>query len=209
LLPTDPAAVPFIQAFTKFAKNIINTGKTLTGGGDIGSIILQGFEHNGISRPLAGLAQTLKGFNNPQRASFSTSKRGNVVGANDVLSLANLARIAGGKPLDEAIALDATYRFRTYGLKDSRAKDILGQSIKSTMIAGKSPSQEQIEQFARSYAAIGGRQEEFAGWMTQLYKTANTSQANEIQRSLKSPFTQAMQEIMGGEQLRDFESGGF
>jgi hypothetical protein len=150
------------------------------------------------------LGATLEAFNNPQRASFSTSKRGNVVSANDLLSLANLARISGGKPLDEAIALDATYRFQTYGLKDARKRHLLGTAIKSTVLAGNNPTSEQINKFAFDYAAIGGRQEEFAGWFTQLYKEANSSQANEILLNLNSPYNQAMQEIMGGEPVRDF-----
>ena len=207
VLPVNPAKIPIVQAFGKFAKNIINTAKQLPvigAGGDVATTLLKGLEHNGISRPLAGLGATLEGFNNPQRASFSTSKRGNVVAANDLLSMANLARIIGGKPLDEAIALDATYRFQSYGLKDARKRQILGAAIKSTMLAGNNPTSSQIDKFATEYAAAGGRQEEFAGWFTQLYKQANTSQANEILRNLNSPYNQAMQEIMGGEPVRDF-----
>ena len=204
ILPVNPAKVPIIQAFGKFAKNLITTAQGLAAGGDVATTLLKGLEHNGISRPLAGLGATLEAFNNPQRASFSTSKRGNVVAANDLLSLANLARIAGGKPLDEAIALDATYRFQTYGLKDARKRQILGAAIKSTVLAGNNPTSSQINNFAADYAAIGGRQEEFAGWFTQLYKEANSSQANEILRNLNSPYNQAMQEIMGGEPVRDF-----
>jgi len=209
VLPVNPAKVPIIQAFGKFAANIINTTKQLPipiigKGGDVATVLLKGLEHNGISRPLAGLGATLQAFNNPNRASFSTSKRGNVVAANDLLSLANLARISGGKPLDEAIALDATYRFQTYGLKDARKRHILGAAIKSTVLAGNNPTGEQINNFATDYAAAGGRQEEFAGWFTQLYKEANSSQANEILRNLNSPYNQAMQEIMGGEPIRDF-----
>ena len=166
--------------------------------------LLQGLEHNGLSRPLAGLAQTLQGFNNPQQASYSTSKRGNVIASNDVLSLANLGRMVGGKPLDEAIAIDATYRYKAYGLKDSKKRQLLGESIKTTMLAGQEPSQDQIEDFALGYAEAGGRSEEFNKWMTQLYKTANLSQANKIQQSLNSPFSQSMQRIMGGRELRDF-----
>jgi len=204
ILPTDPGSVPFIQAFSKFAANLVNTSKQLAAGGDVAGTFIRGLEHNGISRPLAGLAQTMEAFNNPQRASYSTSKQGNVIGANDLLSLANLARIAGGKPLDEAIALDATFRFRTYGLKDAMRRDMLGKAIKSTLIAGNNPTGAQIERFAEDYAKAGGRQEEFNNWFGDLYKTANSSQANEIQRSLNSLFTQAMQKIMGGETLDDF-----
>ena len=204
IVPTDPARIPIIQASAKVFANLFNTAKTLIAGGDVSTTLLQGLEHNGISRPLAGLAQTLQGLDNPIAASYSTSKRGNVIASNDLLSLANLGRIVGGKPLDEAIALDATYRFKTYGLVDAKNRQILGKAIKTTMIAGGDPTQDQIEDFALGYAKAGGRQEEFNKWFTQLYKTANLSQANKISQSLTSPFTQSMQKIMGGRELRDF-----
>jgi hypothetical protein len=205
IIPTSPMDVPFIQASAKFFGNIYETGQKMAAGGNRTNILLQGLEHNAISRPLAGIAQSFQALSNPGWSSMSTSKRGNVIASNDVLSLANLARMAGGKPLQEAIALDATYRFKAYGLKDARKRDILGQSIKSTMLAGQSPSQDQIEDFAQKYAEAGGRTEEFNNWMGQLYKTANRSEANKIQRSLSSPFSQAMQTLMGGQELTDFK----
>ncbi len=204
IVPTNPASVPIVQASGKFLANLFGTAKQLAAGGDISTVLLQGLEHNSISRPLAGIAQTLQGLNNPEQSSYSTSKRGNVIAANDFLSLANLGRVLGGKPLDEAIALDATYRYKSYGLLDMKKRQVLGQAIKTTMIAGQDPSQDQVEDFAEQYAKLGGRQEEFNKWFTQLYKTANLSQANKIQQSLKSPFTQSMQRIMGGRELRDF-----
>lgn len=204
ILPTNPSTVPIVQATGKFFANMFDTARKLAAGGDVVTTLLQGLEHNGISRPLAGLAATLEGVNNPRRASYTTSSRGNVIASNDLLSLANLSRIAGAKPMDEAIAIDAAYRYRSYGLVDSRRRNLLGKAIKSTMIAGANPTQQQIEGFAEKYAAAGGRVEEFNSWFTQLYKSANVSQANTIQRSLSSPFTQAMQTIMGGRELRDF-----
>ena len=204
IIPTNPADVAGIAATGKVFANIFNTAKKLGAGGDVVTTLLQGLEHNGISRPLAGLAQTLEGLDNPLGASYSTSKRGNVIASNDLLSLANLGRIVGGKPLDEAIAIDASYRFKAYGLKDQKKRQVLGAAIKTTLIAGKNPTQEQIEGFAEEYAAFGGRQEQFNTWFGQLYKTANLSQTNAIQQSLTSPFTQSMQKIMGGNELRDF-----
>lgn len=204
IVPTDPSQVPIVQATGKVFANIFKVAKTLGAGGDISSTLLQGMEHNSISRPLAGLAQTLQGLDNPLATSYSTSKRGNVIASNDLFSLANLGRVVGGKPLDEAIALDATYRFKSYALKDTKRRQTLGAAIKSNMIAGREPTQEQIEQFAFDYAKAGGRQQEFNKWFTQLYKDANLSQSNKIQQSLTSPFTQSMQKIMGGRELRDF-----
>ncbi len=204
IVPTDPASIPIVQASAKVFANIFKTAQKISAGGDVVTTLLQGLEHNGLSRPLAGLSQTLQGLDNPLEASYSTSKRGNVIASNDLMSWANLGRVVGGKPLDEAIALDATYRFKAYALKDTKRRQVLGQAIKSTMIAGKDPSQEQIEDFALAYAKTGGRQIEFSKWMTQLYKTANLSQTNKIQQSLTSPFTESMQKIMGGRELRDF-----
>ena len=204
IVPTDPASVPIIQASAKVFANIFETGRKLAAGGDPATTILQGLEHNGLSRPLAGLAQTLQGTVNPLESSYSTSKRGNVIGANDLFSLVNVGRVLGGKPLDEAVAIDAVYRYKSYALKDTKRRALLGEAMKSTMIAGQDPSQEQIEDFALAYAKAGGRQIEFNKWFTSLYKNANLSQANKIKNNLKSPFSESMQRLMGGRDLEDF-----
>jgi hypothetical protein len=205
LVPNSPAEIPIIQATAKVIGNMIETAKKSgIEGADISTVLLQGLEHNGISRPLAGIAQVLQGLNNPEQASYSTSKRGNVIGANDFLSLTNLGRVLGGKPMDEAVAIDATYRYKAYALKDSKRRQLLGEAIKSSMIAGQEPSSSDIDSFITSYVAGGGRQKEFNQWFGQLYKTANLSQANKIQQDLNGPFSQSMQRLMGGEELRDF-----
>ncbi len=204
ILPTNPADVPAYAAATKVFGNLFGTAKQLVNGGDVASTLLQGLEHNGLSRPLAGLAITMQGFADPNQASYSTSNRGNVIAANDLLSLTNVTRMAGGKPLDEAVAIDAMYRYKAYALKDSTRRNALGQTIKSHMIGGRDPTTEQIEDFAESYAKFGGKSKDFNNYMTQLYKAANLSQVNKLQEGLSSPFSQSMQEVMGGERLRDF-----
>ena len=204
VVPTNPVDVPIVNAFSKFANNLFKTADTLGAGGDMSQTFLQALEHNAISRPLSGLARTLQGLDNPNEMSYSTSSRGNVIAANDFLSLTNLARIAGGKPMAEAIAVDASFRMRTYSLADNNRRQVLGRAIKSTIIAGNTPTQEEVDGFAEQYAAMGGKQEEFNSWMLQLYKSANLSQANELQNNLSQPYAQTMQKIMGGRDLEDF-----
>jgi len=204
IIPTNPSTVPFVQASGKFFANLFETAKKVKAGGDVSTTLLQGLEHNSLSRPLAGLAQVLQGFNNPEAASYSTSKKGNVIAANDLLSLSNLTRMVGGKPLDEAIALDAMYRFKAYGLRDAKKRQVLGEAVKTTMLAGQNPTAEQIENFSKGYVETGGRQEEFNQWFGQLYKTANLSQVSALQDNLDSPFNQSMQRLMGGKEIRDF-----
>lgn len=204
IVPLNPLDIPSVQATGKVFKNLFDTAKSIKAGGDISTSLLTGLEHNGLSRPLAGLAITLKGLDNPEQASYSTSKRGNVIAANDFLSLTNIVRIVGGKPMDEAVALDAMYRVKAYALVDTERRAVLGKAIKSTLLAGADPSREQIDNFTSSYAELGGTQKEFSKWMAQLYKDANLSQTNAILRNLESPYNQKMQVLMGGTELRDF-----
>lgn len=206
VIPTDPSQVPIIQATARAMANIKDTLSKIANGGDIYNSILQGLEHNGLSRPLAGLAASFEALNNPEQASYSTTTKGNVVSSNDFFSLINLVRIAGGKPMDEAVAIDTMYRNKAYAAKDLEKRNILGEALKSKVIGGKAISDKDIEDFAEAYARAGGRQDYFNRWIMQLYKSANTSQTNAIMRALESPFTKNMQRIMGGEELRDFSN---
>lgn len=205
IVPTDASQVPIVQASYKVFGNILNTMGQIAAGGDVSNTLLYGMEHNGISRPLAGLAQALKGLDNPLAASYSTSGKGNVIASNDLISLANLGRIAGGKPLDEAVALDAMFRQKAYAAKDQMKREVLGAKIKSTIVAGDVPTTEQMNTFMEEYAKAGGKQKQFNKWFTQLYKTANTSQINKMKADLGSSYGRSMQTIMGGRDIRDFE----
>jgi len=204
VIPTSPAEIPVVQAYGKVLGNLFNVASKISKGADISTAILQGLEHNGINRPLAGLAQTLEGINNPNRASYTTTNRGNVIASNDLLSLANLGRMAGAKPMDEAVAIDTAFRFKAYALLDLKKQQALGQAIKTTMMAGESPTPEQIVDFTAKYVEAGGKQDKFNKYMTNLYKTANLSQTKAIQKGLKEPMAQRMQTIMGGREFRDF-----
>jgi len=93
IVPVDPRNIPIVQAAGKFFGNIFDTAKKISKGGDLGTSILQGLEHNGISRPLAGIAQTFEGLANPHVQTYSTSKRGNIIGSNDMMSLVNMGRM--------------------------------------------------------------------------------------------------------------------
>lgn len=198
VVPTNPADVPFINAQVKFFGNMFETFKKLGDNGNTASVFLQGLEHNGISRPLAGLAQTMQAFANPEELVYSTSKKGNIVGSNDLYSLMTLGRLLGGKPLDEAITQDAAYRVTAYSTHQSNKIASLGEVVKSTMIAGQMPDQEQVNSFMEQYVAAGGKQENFNKFMIRQMKNATKSQAEQMREALTKPYSKTLQEIMGG-----------
>lgn len=207
IVPTDIENLPIVASSAKFFGSLKNTVSKIADGGNVWTSFLQGIEHAGINRPLAGLAQTLEAFGNPQKQSFSTTNHGSVIAANDLISLANLTRIAGAKPLDEAVAIDAGYRLDAYKNKDLKERKKLGEAIKAAAIGNNPVTEDQVNKFAADYASLGGKQKEFNQFMMNAIKSANTSKANEIMKHLKNPQAESMQRIMGGYDMRDFAIG--
>ena len=204
VVPTNPADVPFIAASAKFFKSLESTASKISLGGNVWTSILQGIEHSGINRPLAGLAQTFEATANPMNLVYSTSNKGNVIAANDLWSITTAIRLSGAKPFDEALAIDRAYNLSVYATKDAVLRKSLGAAIKTTIQAGKQVTEDQILDFSKQYAAYGGRQEKFTHFFMDQVRSANTSQVNEIASHLAKPSAQSMQRLMGGYNLRDF-----
>lgn len=197
IIPTNFSDVPMVSAYTKIFGNMWNTLGKIKDGGNVWESILQGVEHNGISRPLAGLAQLGQATTGNGQV-FSTSNKGTILSSNDFLSLASLSRLVGGRPLDEAIINDGTYRIQAYELAQKKARDNLVEAVKTSGIQGQTGDPDQMSRFAAEYAATGGKQVNFNKFVMNAYKTANTPQSEVIMKQLANPFTQKMQVLMGG-----------
>lgn len=198
IVPLNPVDVPLVQASAKFFGNLLDTAGKLGSGADVTSTILQGIEHNGVSRPLAGLAQVLEGLTNPQGLSYSTTGSGNLIGANDLLSLTTATRLFGAKPLDEAKASDKAFRSIVYNASDAARRKKLGEVIKSKVIGGRDLDEQDLHTFATQYAKAGGKQEGFNKFYMGVMKEANVAGSNRIAKNLKSYDSQRMQELLGG-----------
>lgn len=197
VVPTNLADIPVAGAWARAFQSAKGTLTNIQNGGDVWNSLLTGIEQQGISRPMKGLAQVMRGIGDGGM-SFSQSGQGNIVSSNDFLSLANLSRISGAKPFDEAVSQDALYRLQTYQAKDRSQRDALGKAIKTIVAGGGTPSQDEMESFMDKYAQIGGTQMEFTRWYTGIVKTARTPQVNKIVENVSSPYSAYMQEIMGG-----------
>lgn len=197
IVPVNPVDIPFVNATMKLYDNVANMTSRMQNGGSIWESLLQGIEHNGISRPLAGFAQVAQAATHNGLV-FTTTSKGSISGGNDLLTWASAVRLAGGKPFDDAIANDATYRIATYQAAQHSKMDALAQAIKVSSIGGNEPDENQISSFAAKYAANGGNQAQFNKYMINLIKSANTNKANAIMDNLKNPMSQKMQQIMGG-----------
>lgn len=205
VIPTNPADIAFVQAIAKTYSNTRDMLNNMNNGGNIWKSLLSGIEHNGISRPLAGIAQTVRSFGYEGNV-FSIDNKGTISGANDLMSWATATRIAGAKPLNDSIVNDAVFRYASYQASDRNKLEKLNKMVKLEAIAGGDITAERMDYFAAQYAATGGQQKNFNKYIMLQIKEANTMKANKIAASLNNPFSHNMQQIMGGSLLEDGNS---
>lgn len=197
ILPNSLADVPVINASMKFFGGIKEAATKINGGGNVWESFLQGVEHSSLSRPLAGLAETLQATTGNHQV-MSTTNAGGIMYTNDLLSFATMSRLAGGRPIDEAVVNDAVQRIHTYQQYDHQNMLNLAGSIKASNINGQEMGPDQVSQFAKEYTQNGGRLVNFNKFMVNEIKSVHTSAAEKIVTGLKNPFAQRMQTIMGG-----------
>jgi hypothetical protein len=211
ILPVNPLDFPVIKGGINIMGNLIDTAGKIANGGNLPASLLTGLEHNGLSRPLAGLAQLAQGF--------ATDKDGNVIGTtqgvngnSELFSMANFSRLMGARPLDEAVALGAQYRYNYYTTKSEAKINDLGMALKTQMYGDGSGSQidpGEIENFAAKYAAVGGDIGKFNSFVTRTAQKANGASANKVFGTLAgSGRAQNMMLQMGGKQLPDYLNSG-
>lgn len=198
VIPTTLAEVPVVGAFTKFFGAMYNVAKNINNGAPVWDSFLQGVEHNGVSRPMAGVAQVFRGAGNGGNV-YSTTSQGTIMGQNDLMSWGSFVRLAGARPMDEAIVNDAAFRIKAYESVDRTRRLDLSQAVKISSAFGEIPSEDQIATFAQRYAATGGRQSQFNKWLVENMKKADLSQSQQIMKQVHNPLTYKMQGLMGGD----------
>lgn len=199
ILPLTPADVPAIDASIRVVKNIMDVGGKLVNGADISQTLLQGLEHNGINRPLAGFAQVLNG-------QATTSKGSLISASNDFNMTTSAARMMGAKPMDEAVALNNMYRVKAYQAADQERMSFLGERVKSYLYKNEFPPDDVMDKFMLDYARAGGRVENFNGAMQRWAKDANISTVEKMRAKMNSSYGQRLNEIMGGVGLEDYQN---
>lgn len=197
ILPNSLQDVPVINAAMKFFGGIKDATAKIANGGNVWESMLQGVEHSSLSRPLAGLAETLQSTTGNHQV-MSTTNAGGIMYTNDLLSVATMSRLAGGRPIDEAIVNDAVQRIHTYQQYDHQNMLNLAGAIKASNIEGQTMDSSQVSQFAQEYTQNGGRLVNFNKFMVNEIKSVHKSAAEKIVTGLQNPFAQRMQTLMGG-----------
>lgn len=196
--PLNPTELPAVSSFGRAMSSIKTAFQATTEGAPVWDSLLFGLEHLGLSRPLSGLAVSLRALGNEELRANSTQKNGQFLYANDLLSIATLARIAGAKPFDEAKMIDDFYRVNYYASKDRKRREKLGIAMKLDLLSDSEEAFNKYGDYAAEYAALGGNQSRFNAYFMQQYRNATTSQAKQLSERLGSPYGRNMQFLLGG-----------
>jgi len=206
--PTNPEEIPFISAFAKAFGSLKQAAGQVAGGAPLWGSFLGGIEHLGLSRPLAGIAAIGRAATSDGMQVISTQRNGNIAGSNDLFSLASLVRVAGAKPLDEAIVTNNYFRINAYREADREKRERLGTELKTAVMNGEEITDDMVNSFAERYAARGGNPTGFGQWWMSQFKNANVPQTQQMVEKLNNPYARRMQEIMGGRESL-FDVGSF
>jgi len=193
VLPTNPMDFPVVSTAAKAVGSIYNAFKKIEGGGAVGASILEGIEHMGLNRPITGFAQVLNGQ--------STNNDGTMLSAVDLSNAETYIRFLGGRPMNEALAMQAVERTKSYMQSDKDAKNTLGEIIKTQVKDGQIPDQATQDKFARQYAESGGNLKNFSAFYARNALNANQSLVNTMVNQNKSFVSTYMQHVMGGDSL--------
>lgn len=212
IVPTNIADVPAVSASMQLVGSLLDTGKQIGGGVNVGDALLFGLEHQGINRPLAGFAQLLAGHSTTSKGAlisaasdFETTSWLGALG-DRLINYGGVSRLAGARPMDEAVALNAIYRQKTYDAMDRSRIERLGMDVKAKLHGNQVPDDEELEDFMLRYTRSGGRVETFNRAMQQWSRDANVSVVNQLASKMGNPYAQKLQDIMGGEALPDYRN---
>jgi hypothetical protein len=187
--------VPVVEASTRIVGNLANMAKMLGNGADVLPTFLFGLEHNGVSRPMAGIAQTVQGF--------STTSKGSLIGqSSDFSAIATSSRVLGARPMDEAVALSAKFRLEGYRAADRERLEELGTAVKEKIRNGTLTTDD-MESLQSRYAEVGGRIDTFGAAFQRWQKGATQSVVNTMADSQKTAYSQRLNQIMGADRLED------
>ena len=203
LVPLNPVDWPLISAGTRLTENLYDVSKKISDGGSVPGSTLLGLEHNGMSRPLMGLAQLLQGF--------STTGKGNLVdvnsppqgadntGMDDLMNGAYFSRLLGSRPMDESIFLNSNYRVTAFRAAQEARLEEVGKAVKSKLYGGGTLTSDDLANFTAQWAKLGGQLPQFQGKLINWSKDANVSMANGIFSNPQHIGNRYLITMMGGQ----------
>lgn len=186
VVPTGIADFPVVSTLAKATGNIVNTFRMLTND-DIpkSQAILHGLAHNGMNRPMQGIANILRNkiTSNSGQIQFDNSNYVDYDSMEELNWGAMFARALGTRPLNESIILGNYYRDAAYQANYRKQLARLGSAIQYNISSGEVSAQS-YSSFAKQYEEIGGDIQNFNAYWARQLRNVQRPVMTEFQKEL-------------------------
>lgn len=183
IVPTSLGEIPSVSVIAR-AVNAMSSTVGLMTDGDVpaGAAFLHGLAHNGMNRPLQGLATLAMGYVDDKKGvpMFLNTNHVDYDLAQEYNLSAMFARVIGGKPFNEGVLLDNYYRTKQYQLVTKEQIQGVSKKLNLALSQGKELEPEQWENFMLDYEEAGGRLENFNAYASRAMSVMGKSQVTEL-----------------------------
>lgn len=198
--PFNPTEIPAVGIISRAVANIYNTVKLgFKDNVSAADAILHGLAHNGMNRPLQGIATILQGrvtsgrgqtyFENANYVGYETpdpDKDFIERALNMEINFGGMfARMIGTRPLNESIIMNTYFRHAGYQASTRKQIESLGANIQLAIQGGNLSSNE-LADFALSYERAGGDIQNFNAYMSRQLVNAKLGTMSQFRRELET-----------------------
>lgn len=188
--PQGVTDIPAINIWYKQLAQIKDVFSQAADGADISQLFNHAIQHNVFSRPLQQTAIMLSGY-----STTANNKLG--IDLNDVklansnnwlpVNLANYMRIAGSRPIDEAVLMDTAYRWQGYQLADREKREELGRAVSSQLLGNDvTLDADSMNQFLADYQKQGGDVKGFEQFVKGQAANSTLSSSDRMLKVIKN-----------------------
>lgn len=195
LIPSKLEEVPVISMSMKMYDSLATGISNMANGAPAKETIMQMIAHNGVNRPMAGLAQLALG-------SKTTVQGTKMWDYHDMHWATAVAKSIGTRTMDEAVVSGAFYRSMAYRQARMDQLNSLGQAARTKMMDGTITGDD-MNELMTDYVAKGGDQRNFKRWMQNNFANANEVSVYEMRKSLTTPEGRYLQKMMGASEFEE------
>lgn len=187
--PSSMTDIPAINIWYKQIAQIKDLFSQAANGADISQLFNHAVQHNVFSRPAQQFAVLASGYsttaNNKLGIDINDAKMANEDNWLPV-NIANFMRLAGAKPIDEAVLTDTVYRWQGFELADREKRDELGRAVSSNLLANGKLDPQQANDFMESYVKAGGTQKGFNSFLRNQAANSNIMAMDRLLKHVKN-----------------------
>jgi hypothetical protein len=199
--PSTIVDIPAVGMWYKQLSQLKDAFGQAMGGGDISQLFNHSLQHNVFSRPLQQLAILGSGYsttnNNKLAIDIDSAK---LVNENNWLpfNIANMMRVTGSRPIDEAVMLDTLYRWQGFELADREKREELGKSVSSKLLGQGTINADDLIEFQDRYLQSGGTAKGFERFIKSQATNSSLMGIDRLLRTVKNDDRSKHLQIMLG-----------